>query len=57
MHLKDAYAKAIIYDELFIVCFLIDENNSDYSPALLESVFLTSYLKESGDLPIANNAL
>ena len=46
MHLKDAYAKAIIYDELFIVCFLIDENNSDYSPALLESVFLTSYLKK-----------
>jgi hypothetical protein len=57
MFSKDAYNHTIEYNELYIVCFSIDENNPEYSPALLESIFLTTYLKESGDLPVANNSL
>jgi len=54
---SDAYQISIPYDKLEIHCFSIDENDSKYSPVLLESLLLTKYLKTTGQLPLANNSL
>ena len=52
----DAYHKKIPYNELVIVTLDLT-GNTKYSPALLESLILTRYLEETGDLPRANNEL
>lgn len=54
---EDAYTYAIPYTLLAIDCFLINETNLQYSPSLLEKELLTKYMKETGDLPLANNEL
>lgn len=56
-HEKDAYKFAIPYTKIEIHCFKINENHSEYSPILLESLLLTKYLKANGELPTANNSL
>lgn len=52
-----AYAHSLKYESLKIDCFIVDSNHPKYSPTLLEAEILTKYLKTSGDLPQANNAL
>lgn len=60
---SDAYSTSISYEELEIHCFHINENHSNYSPVLLESLILTMYLKSNKShdksklLPPANNSL
>lgn len=53
----DAYKTNIPYKELIIHCFIINEKNEFYTPASLESIILTKYLKCYKDLPPANNEL
>lgn len=57
MHEKDAYSTSIPYDKISIDFFVIDEWNDRYTPALVESMLLTSFLKEFNTLPPANNSL
>ena len=52
----DAYRNTIPYNQLVIITLDLT-NNTKYSPALLESLILTRYLSETGDLPPANNEL
>ncbi|MBP9847894.1 MAG: hypothetical protein KBC58_00495 [Flavobacterium sp.] len=56
-HEKDAYKFAIPYTKIEIHCFNINDNHSEYSPILFESLLLTKYLKIKGELPPANNSL
>ena len=51
----EAYMYSIPYDQIEIHCFSIALNHPIYTPALLESLILTKYLKDSGDLPIGNS--
>jgi hypothetical protein len=53
---NDAYRTTIPYNQLLIVTLDLT-GNMKYSPALLESLILTRYLAETGDLPPANNEL
>ena len=53
----DAYHTTVPYTELEIHCFHINSNHEEYTPILLESFFLTKYLKSNGSLPPANNEL
>lgn len=53
----NAYNFSIPYSSLRVDCFIIDESDPEYSPALLEAELLTKYLKCMGDLPVANNSL
>ena len=55
-HDSDAYRNTIPYNQLLIVTLELT-GNTKYSPALLESLILTRYLAETGDLPPANNEL
>ena len=55
-HDSDAYRNTIPYNQLLIVTLDLT-GNTEYSPALLESLILTRYLAETGDLPPANNEL
>lgn len=54
---RDAYVHSVGYKSLKIDCFIVDSNHPKYSPTLLEAEILTKYLKTTGDLPPANNAL
>ena len=54
---RDAYAHSLVYKSLKIDCFIVDSNHPKYSPTLLEAEILTKYLKATGELPPANNAL
>lgn len=56
-YFSDAYNYSVSYINLEIHCFHINAEHSIYSPILLESLLLTKYLKATGTLPIANNAL
>ena len=53
----DAYRDSIAYQELEIHCFHINSDHDLYSPILMESELLTSYLKSYNDLPPANRSL
>ena len=55
-HQEDAYNEAIIYEDLGIAIFDLSKS-STYTPASLESIILTNYFREEGDLPPANNKL
>jgi len=57
MHENDAYSTSIPYGGISIDFFVIDEWNDRYTPALVESMLLTSYIKEFKTLPPANNSL
>jgi hypothetical protein len=55
---NDAYEEKICYSKLKIHCFHVSDNHIEYyTPELLEKEILTKYLKSSGNLPPANNAL
>jgi hypothetical protein len=53
---RDAYKNTIRYKDLIIITLDLTKIKK-YSPALLESMILTEYLAEKGDLPPANNEL
>ncbi len=53
---EDSYKETISYDDLLIVTFDLSKLDA-YTPASLESLILTNYFKEEGDLPPANNKL
>tara|TARA_B100000963_G_scaffold328132_1_gene316413 strand:+ start:701 stop:1219 length:519 start_codon:yes stop_codon:yes gene_type:complete len=55
-HKEDAYNETISYDNLGIAIFDLSKLHN-YTPASLESLILTNYFREAGDLPPANNKL
>ena len=55
-HKEDAYNETISYDNLGIAIFDLSKLHT-YTPASLESIILTNYFREAGDLPPANNKL
>ena len=57
MNNRDGYSTSIPYEKIRIDFFVIDDWNDRYTPALVESMLLTSYLKEFKTLPPANNSL
>lgn len=57
MNHRDGYSTSIPYEKISIDFFVIEDWNDRYTPALVESMLLTSYLKEFKTLPPANNSL
>jgi hypothetical protein len=53
---EDAYSHAVPYNELVIHCFNIPSDHPKYTGSYIESTLLTSYLKDTGTLPPANNS-
>ena len=53
---KDSYDQSISYNDLLIATFDLSKLDT-HTPASLESLILTNYFKEEGDLPPANNKL
>ena len=53
---EDSYKNTIPYSDLIVATFNV-ANSDKYSPAYLETLILTKYLKVDGDLPPANNEL
>lgn len=53
----NAYQHNIPYRNLHIDCFIINKDHPTLTPASLEAILLTKYLKEYGNLPPANNSL
>ena len=53
---EDGYKYTIPYSDLTVATFNV-ANSDKYSPAYLETLILTRYLKVDGDLPPANNEL
>jgi hypothetical protein len=54
---EDAYSHAVPYNELVIHRFNIPSDHPKYTGSYIESTLLTSYLKDTGTLPPANNSL
>ena len=52
----DSYKNTVAYSDLVIATFNV-ANMKDYTPSYLESLVLTKYLAEEGNLPPANNEL
>tara|TARA_B100000963_G_scaffold354233_1_gene370356 strand:+ start:1100 stop:1615 length:516 start_codon:yes stop_codon:yes gene_type:complete len=53
---EDSYDETISYNDLLIATFDLSKLDA-HTPASLESLILTNYFKEEGDLPPANNKL
>ncbi len=53
----DAYSHTVPYEDMIIHCFSIAFDHPVYTPALLESLLLTKYLKCRNDLPPGNNSI
>ena len=53
---EDSYDQSISYNDLLIATFDLSKLDT-HTPASLESLILTNYFKEEGDLPPANNKL
>lgn len=54
---EDAYSYAVPYNKLVIHCFTIPSDHPKFTGTYIESALLTSYLKDTGTLPPANNSL
>jgi len=52
---SDAYGNTVRYENIEIDCFIIEANDSKYTPTLVEAMILADQIKKGNSLPPANN--